>query len=246
LNNFGEDQQCIRLAASMFQNMFPAIDVLNTKVIDLRRVVMFNYNNETETIDFRHYRIDVKESGVSKGVKSILSSNLPALGDLKDISELVVTWVIMFTLADLFLRNALGQESDADEAFEQTVDLAAGFFGRKQKTASTRAVKLVEIGPRMELQIIKIQAELCAGEVLFHKFIKKTKEEKEQQKREINQKKAEAQKRKLQQEHNVQKRRKLLKGTVLLAVLNQKNLLWKLILLLKKVMRILWKRLMLH
>lgn len=74
----------------MFQNMFPSIDVQETKVTDLRRVVMFNYNSETESIDFRHYRVDVKETGVSRGVKAILSSNLPALGDLKDISELVV------------------------------------------------------------------------------------------------------------------------------------------------------------
>ncbi|KAJ9048949.1 rRNA-binding ribosome biosynthesis protein [Entomophthora muscae] len=194
LNNFGEDEQSIRLAASMFQNMFPTIDIQNTSVSDLRRVVMFNYNSETESIDFRHYRVDVKESGVSRGVKAILSSNLPALGDLKDISELVV-------------RDALGAESDADEAFEQTFDVAPGFFGRRQKAASTRAVKLIEIGPRMELQLIKVQAELCNGEVLYHKFIKKTKEETAKQKKTLNQKKAEAEKRKRQQELNIQKKK---------------------------------------
>ncbi|PFH38416.1 brix domain-containing protein [Besnoitia besnoiti] len=39
------------------------------------------------------------------------------------------------------------------------------------------AVSLVELGPRMELQLVKIEEDVCAGGVLYHHFISKTPEE---------------------------------------------------------------------
>lgn len=64
------------------------------KLSDARRVVMFNYNDATKTVDMRHYGINVKMTGVSKGIKSLLVNNrstIPAgMSDLKDISEYVL------------------------------------------------------------------------------------------------------------------------------------------------------------
>ncbi|EPT28690.1 brix domain-containing protein [Toxoplasma gondii ME49] len=39
------------------------------------------------------------------------------------------------------------------------------------------AIALVELGPRMELQLVKIEEDVCAGRVLYHHFISKTPEE---------------------------------------------------------------------
>ncbi|CBZ53601.1 hypothetical protein NCLIV_033880 [Neospora caninum Liverpool] len=39
------------------------------------------------------------------------------------------------------------------------------------------AISLVELGPRMELQLVKIEEDVCAGKVLYHHFISKTPEE---------------------------------------------------------------------
>ncbi|KEP67062.1 UNVERIFIED_CONTAM: brix domain-containing protein [Hammondia hammondi] len=39
------------------------------------------------------------------------------------------------------------------------------------------AIALVELGPRMELQLVKIEEDVCAGKVLYHHFISKTPEE---------------------------------------------------------------------
>nr|CAG8482392.1 13956_t:CDS:2 [Entrophospora candida] len=48
---------------------------------------------------------------------------------------------------------------------------------KNNKKADRRAIKLTEIGPRMELQLIKIQNGLCDGEVLFHEFSTRRKEQ---------------------------------------------------------------------
>jgi len=66
LNNFSEDDRKLKLTASMFQNMFPAINLKEVKLSDTRRVVLFNYDKETDRIDFRHYMIRVLPIGMSK------------------------------------------------------------------------------------------------------------------------------------------------------------------------------------
>jgi len=53
-------------------------------------------------------------------------------------------------------------------------------------------VKLIEIGPRLRLQLIKIEEGLCSGSVPYHKFVKKSATEVEEQ----NKRKAEEKKRK--------------------------------------------------
>lgn len=39
------------------------------------------------------------------------------------------------------------------------------------------AFRLTEIGPRMTLQLVKIEEGLCTGQVLYHRFIEKTEAE---------------------------------------------------------------------
>ena len=66
LNNFSDEERKLKLAAAMFQNMFPAINLKDVKLSDTRRVVLFNYVKETDRIDVRHYLIRVAAVGVSK------------------------------------------------------------------------------------------------------------------------------------------------------------------------------------
>jgi ribosome biogenesis protein SSF1/2 len=44
-----------------------------------------------------------------------------------------------------------------------------------------RAVKLVEIGPRLNLRLIKVEEGLCDGKIMWHDFIQKSKAEQKQQ-----------------------------------------------------------------
>ena len=63
-------------------------------------------------------------------------------------------------------------ESGAESGVEATVTLAHDFLGKINKKADQRAIRLSEIGPRMELQLVKVQSGLCDGEILFHEFSK--------------------------------------------------------------------------
>lgn len=122
-----------------------------------RRVLLFNYNEDTDCIDVRHYSIGVKAIGISKSIKRVINADLPDLSKFEDIS-------------DYILREAVVSESDVEDGPESTVTLAQNYHGRNNRKNEQRAVRLQELGPRMKLQLIKVENGLCGGEVLYHKF----------------------------------------------------------------------------
>lgn len=125
------------------------------QLADARRVVLLNYNSETKHIDFRHYNVAVKPVGISKSIKRVITTGVPDLQGFEDISDYV-------------LRGAFASESDVEDGPESTVTLGQDFVGRNNRRQDQRAIKLVELGPRMELRLVKIQAGMCDGEVLYH------------------------------------------------------------------------------
>lgn len=64
------------------------------------------------------------------------------------------------------------------------------------------AVQLHEIGPRMTMQLMKIEEGLLTGEVLYHDHIVKTEEEKEELRKQIEKKQKLKEQRKKQQAEN--------------------------------------------
>jgi ribosome biogenesis protein SSF1/2 len=163
LNNFGSDENHIKLMAVTFQKMLPPINIHTTKLDDCKRVVLFHFDKETKRIAFRHYLITTTPVGLSKSVKRVLQFRVSNLDQYQDISEYI-------------LEGTGAAESDLEEGPESHVEVPnkvpkVGV----QKTQS--AVRLQELGPRMELQLIKIEAGLCDGTVLFHEYVHKTPEE---------------------------------------------------------------------
>ncbi|KAG2387129.1 hypothetical protein C9374_002164 [Naegleria lovaniensis] len=57
LNNFTSTESHVQLMSLTFQNMFPPVDVKSFKLSHVKRVVLFNYDEEDETIEMRHYGI---------------------------------------------------------------------------------------------------------------------------------------------------------------------------------------------
>lgn len=158
LANFNSADNHVKLMGTMFQNMFPSLDVHRMKLSECRRVLLLSYESETGLVLMRHYYINIKVAGVSKSVKTI-QTEIPDLHKFDDISEFV-------------LREAFASESDVEEAGENVVELSNKSLGRsKAKTApSARAVRLTEIGPRMTLSLTKIEDGFCSGEVVYHRF----------------------------------------------------------------------------
>ncbi|KAJ3414526.1 hypothetical protein HDV05_006440 [Chytridiales sp. JEL 0842] len=180
LNNFNDDSKHIKLMATMFQNLFPPINVQTMKLADARRVVLFHLDPETKVIEFRHYSVGVKVTGVSKSVKTIIQTNIPDLHKFDDISDYV-------------LRGAYASESDVEDGPESTVVLGQKYVGRGNRSSEQRAIRLVELGPRMQLKLLKIQIKKTEKEM---KEIKKRREEREREKA----------KRRAEQEANVKKK----------------------------------------
>uniref|UniRef100_A0A8D0DTF4 Peter pan homolog n=1 Tax=Salvator merianae TaxID=96440 RepID=A0A8D0DTF4_SALMN len=165
LNNFGLQGMHIKVMATMFQNMFPSINVHRVKLNAVKRCVLINYNPDTQILEFRHYSLKVVPVGMSKGIKKLLQEKFPNLSRLDDISELLI-------------RDINLSESEAEQDGSHNItELPQAYAGRGNMKAQQSAVRLTEIGPRMSLQLIKVEEGLGQGNVLYHSFIHKSEEE---------------------------------------------------------------------
>ena len=69
----------------------------------------------------------------------------------------------------LICSDGAGSESEMEEGDTQ-VTLPQDFVGRNNRSKEQRSVRLVEIGPRLTLQLLKVQKGFCEGDVLYHKY----------------------------------------------------------------------------
>merc|ERR1719464_1627680 len=169
MNNFtgSEDGKSLELVESMFQNMFPSINPNKVKVGTIRRCVLMNYSKDTKLIDFRHYTIKMMPVGINKGTKKIVTGRVPNLGKCADIGE--------------FIDKGGGlSESEAEEDETSHVSAPSGVSVRGVVSGATSSVRLVELGPRLSLRLVKIEEGLLDGEILHHEFVEKTEEEKKE------------------------------------------------------------------
>ena len=195
MNNFSgsEDGKSLELVESMFQNMFPSINPHKVKVDSIRRCVLMNYNKDTKLIDFRHYTIKMMPVGINKGTKKIVTGKVPNLGKCADIGE--------------FIDKGGGlSESEAEEDETSHVSAPSGVSVRGVVSGATSSVRLVELGPRMSLRLVKIEEGLLDGEILHHEFVEKTEEEKREIRENREKRKREKEKRKKEQEKNIKKK----------------------------------------
>ncbi len=139
------------------------------------------YNPDKGTLDFRHYLISVRPYGVSRKVQKVLegaaakassSKHVLDLGNEKDVADFL-----------LRKKGEPGPTSDGYESAASTTSSVAGddadaislgddYVGRNNKKGQKRAVRLDEIGPRMELKLIKITEGMPGkeGSVIYHEF----------------------------------------------------------------------------
>lgn len=153
MNNFNTSSGVEgKLMCTMFQSMFPTVNVNTVKLSDVRRVVLCHYNREQDLVEVRHYAVTAKMVGVNKAIKKLIRSEVPDLSNYKDISEFI-------------MRD--GGASDTEVEEDSVVTLGQD-FGRGHKKDNRRALQLVEIGPRLRLTLVKILDGFCAGKTLYH------------------------------------------------------------------------------
>ena len=149
---------------------------------------------------------------------ALRAKGLPDLRNAQDISDYILNHGEMG-----FLSSASEGESDASGGEEDPVtgenskqiELAHAYVGRANKRlghstgGEKRAVRLTELGPRMELGLVKIEDGIGdgKGEVLFHEFIHKTPKEAAAIARKAKEKEKLAKSRRAEQEANVKRKK---------------------------------------
>lgn len=71
---------------------------------------------------------------------------------------------------------------------------------------------MTELGPRLTLELFKVERNVCEGEVIYHKYLHKSAEEAGAQQTRIDKERALKQQRRMQQEDNVKRKRELLEA----------------------------------
>ncbi|RWS06137.1 protein Peter pan-like protein [Dinothrombium tinctorium] len=198
MNGFsGDEQMQLKLMTSMWRNMFPSIDVNKVNLNSIRRCILLNYNQENKLIDFRHYAIRVKPVGLSRTVRKLVTSKkIPDLGKLKSVDE-VIDKEACFTESE-------GEGDEVDES--RQITLPQNISSRGNMVNEKSSIRLVEIGPRMKLELVKVEEGLMGGEVIYHSLIKKTKAEVKAMKQKRQQKIRLKLSRKRQQEENIRRK----------------------------------------
>lgn len=133
--------------------------------------MLVHYNSDRDSIDIRHYIITIRAQGVSRRVRKLLAGTKRTGNVLPDLSS-------ENDVADYILKESGGYESassaasDIEDDGENKVELAADYVGRNNRRGEVRSVGLEEVGPRMELSLLKITDGIPGkeGAVIWHRF----------------------------------------------------------------------------
>ena len=185
-------------------------------------------------VNFRHYAITTKRTGLSRAVRRINAAerrlregsskpghSVPDLGQLDDVAD----YLLDPDAAATGFTSASEVETDAEVEVLETATrkvLSRKKFAAQRKNedgegqerrgpghrVEKRAVKLVELGPRMKLRLIKVEEGVCEGKVMWHEFVTKSKAEvKAMDKAWEEKRKVKEERRRVQKENLERKRR---------------------------------------
>ena len=225
------------LATTVFQSLFPPISPQATPLSSIRRVLLLNREmpkpestprDGSYVINLRHYAIMTKHTGLSRGVRRLKmaekllkpsKSGTPNLGKLDDVAD----YILNPSAAASGFTSASESEIDTDAEVE-VLDVSTKKVLNKQQMAAKRAkdgnglrperpgaekraVKLVELGPRMKLRMTKVEEGICGGKVMWHEYLNKTQEEVKQMDKLWEERRKEKEERRRVQRENVQRKR---------------------------------------
>lgn len=191
---FATGEQERQIMATMFNNLFPSLNLSAVKTTNMKRMVLINFDASKDLVELRHYYIKQNLTDMNNKLKKMINNKkLPNLSDCKDLSQ--------------YFAGDVGyvSESDIDHLPNSKINLEEDT--RDGKTQKKRVnLRLFEIGPRLTLKLVKIEEAFLAGAVFYHRYTKKTHREKKEQKSLIQEKQKLREERKKQQEDNVKRK----------------------------------------
>lgn len=229
-------KQLESLATTVFQSLFPPISPQTTPLKSIRRVMLLNRemkspesaaDKEPYILNLRHYAITTRKTGIRKRIRRLDPKEqrhkdkkhaLPNLGKLEDVAD----YLVGPSAAEYTSASETELDTDAEvEVAESTTRKvlnrrelqrmkAAGKVPSKPETPNVekRAVKLVELGPRLKLRLIKVEEGLCSGRIMWHDHIHKSEKEVKELDETWNRRRKEKEERKRQQKENIERKKK--------------------------------------
>ena len=199
-----------------------------------REPISADKDNGTYTLNLRHFAITTKRTGLSRGIRrlnaaeKLISSTdrskkkaLPNLSKMEDVAD----YLLDPSAAGGGFTSGSESEPETDAEVEvlevdarkvmskKQLEHARNESGKRQNPRSgnvveKRAVKLVELGPRMRLRMTKVEEGVCTGKVMWHEYLSKSKEEVKELDRVWEQRRGEKEARRKVQRENVERKRK--------------------------------------
>ncbi|EEP82458.1 conserved hypothetical protein [Uncinocarpus reesii 1704] len=225
------------LTTTVFQSLFPPISPQTTPLSSIRRIMLLNrelpsassdVDRDSYILNLRHYAITTKRVGISKRIRRLDPREqrqkdkkdrvVPNLGKLNDVAD----YLLDPSAAGYTSASETELDTDAEvEVMESTTrkvlnkkELQRMKAGEKKAKSTSspnvekRAVKLVELGPRMKLRLMKVEEGLCGGKVMWHALKNKTQAEADQLEETWEQRRKEKELRRKIQRENVEKKKK--------------------------------------
>jgi ribosome biogenesis protein SSF1/2 len=230
------EQLTTTMFQSLFPPIAPQktpLSAINRVLLLNREIAKDDSDEGTYVLNLRHYAITTKASGLARPLRRLNAAEkalnqtkgrkrgLPNLGKLDDIAD----YMIGGENGEGYMTDATsGSEVDTDaevevletktrkvlsrKARQQMLERAEGGAKEKGNGVEKRAVKLVELGPRMKLRLTKVEEGVCNGKVMWHEYIHKSKEEVKQMEKKWEKKRQEKELRRKIQKENVERKKK--------------------------------------
>lgn len=133
----------------VLKSLFPGLEVEKVKLSRCHRVVLAC--EQDGILHIRHYFVRRRLAHLSRSLKKLTRQELPNLNSYNDVGE----WM---------MQNMPGSDSEAE-------------YAEAPEHHTQVSIRVVEIGPRLDLRLYKVQEGVCTGAVTFHSYIQKTKKE---------------------------------------------------------------------
>ena len=183
-------------------------------------------------VNLRHYAIMTQKKGLSRGIRRLDATKklmkdranrkcLLNLGELDDVA------VYLLDPNAVGVGYTSGSESEIDTneevevlenktrnvinhlQFESSANGDDKEFRRGTSSIERRAIRLVELGPRLRLRMTKVEDGVCAGRIMWHEYVSKSKEEVDEMEEIWEGRRQDKEKRKKAQRENVERKKRL-------------------------------------
>lgn len=185
-------------------------------------------------INVRHYAITTKRKGLSRGIRRLEAATklvkesthrkrLLNLGTLDDVAEYLLdpkaigggytsgSESEIETDAEVEVLETRTRKVVDRQHFESSTN-GDKKFRRGIPIVEKKAVKLVELGPRMRLRMTKVEDGVCDGRVMWHEYLTKSKKEVDEREEIWERRRQEKEERKKVQKENAERKQRLEKA----------------------------------